>query len=80
LWQPEAQIQGVVPIAAGENYDPLNPANVTFADYIHLRSYFGTNNIDPNGYGNVQYPYYWIVMENTGSFGFNMTYLTNDAL
>ena len=80
LWQPEAVIPGVIPIAAGVNYDPNTPGNVTAAQYIHLRSYFGFNNITPNGYGDVQYPYYYIAVEPTGAFGFQMTYLTDDPL
>ena len=79
-YHPEAQIQGVVAIAAGENYDPNNPSFQTFADYFHLRSYFGTNNTAVNGYGNEQYPYYYSVIEQTGRFGFQLTYLTNDPL
>jgi hypothetical protein len=80
LFQPEAQIQGVVAIAAGENYDPNNPANVTIADYFHLRSYFGTNNTPVNGYGAEQFPYYYSTLEQAGRFGFQLTYFTDDPL
>jgi len=79
-WQPEAQIQGIVAIPAGENYDPNNPAFQTIADYFHLRSYFGTNNTVVNGYGDEQFPYYYATIETSGRFGFQLTYITNDPL
>lgn len=78
-YNPEAVVQGIVPIPQGENYDPINPANQTAGLYIHLRSYFGTNNTALNGYGDVQYPYYYDIIEQAGVFGFQMSYFTNDA-
>jgi len=80
MFQPEAQVQGVVPIPAGENYDPLNPANQTAGVYIHLRSYFGTNNSPPaaGSVADAQFPYYYDIIEQTGRFGFQMSYFTND--
>ena len=80
-WHPEAVVQGVVPIPAGESYDPNNPANLTFGEYIHLRSYFGTNNDSVNGTGanGAQYPFLYVDIQQAGTFGFQMTYLTNDA-
>jgi len=79
-YNPEAVVQGIVPIAGGVNYDPLNPANVTSATFLHLRSYFGTNNIALNGYGDIQYPWMYDALQTSGVFGFNMTYLTDDPL
>ena len=79
-WNPEAQMQGVVPIEPGVIFDPIwEPGVVTAGTYIHLRTYFGTNNFAVNGYDGQQ-PYFYNVVDQTAVWGFQMMYMTNDPL